>query len=284
MGHMRHRDRPEASTDHTVLTNAYRDDRSLAVRQRLYDYQRPRFDLPGLVLEHAGDRAGVWADVGCGNGYHLSRIRAQRPDVDVVGLDLSEPLLSDLVGAAVCADAARLPLKAGSAQAVLMMHMLYHVTEPGQALAEAARVLAPDGVLLASTNSRSDKAELDQWWAQAAAQVLDIPSGPKRVKLSDHFPSEAAASAVGAHFGDVRVINLDGVIEVDTPDPVLKHYASYRAWADQVGVPFQAVLERVDRLLRTRLEDGPVRITTRQALIVGQFPVEHGAQGVEHGG
>lgn len=279
MDHRRddHPDRPPASTDRAVLTDAYTDGQPLTARQRLYDHQTPRYDLPGMVLEQIGDRAGMWVDVGCGNGRYLQRIRAQRPDVHVVGLDLSASLLADLGGARVCADATRLPLRSGSVQAVLAMHMLFHVSEPDLALAEAARVLAPDGLLIASTNSRLDKAELDLWWAQAAADVLGSPTGPKRVKLSDHFPAEAAATTVAAHFGEVAVIDLDGVIEVDTPDPVLAHYASHRAWAHQTEVPFEATLEQVGRLLRTRLEEGPLRINTRQVMVVGTRPLGQGS-------
>lgn len=282
MTHMNHRsddlpDRPQASTDHAVLTDAYTDGQPLTARQRLYDHQTPRYDLPGMALEQIGDRAGMWLDAGCGNGYHLHRIRAQRPDVRVIGLDLSTDLLAELGGAVLRADAAHLPLRTGSVQVVLMMHMLYHVTEPDRALTEAARVLEPEGVLIASTNSRTDKTELDNWWAQAAADVLGNPTGPKRVKLSDHFPAETAATAVAAHFNKVTMIDLAGVIEVDAPAPILAHYASYRAWAHQTDVPFEATLEQVGHLLRAKLEDGPLRINTRQVMVVGSHPLEHGS-------
>lgn len=272
-------DRPRTSNDRSLLTDqAYRDDRPLAARQRLYDHQRPRYDLPGMVLEQVGERTGVWADVGCGNGRYLERIRAERPAVRTIGLDLSASMLTDLPGPVVCADAARLPLRSRSAQVVLAMHMLYHVDAPEQALEEAARVLAPDGILIASTNACADKAELDEWWARAAADVLGTDTGPKRMKLSDHFPAERAAEAVGVHFAEVDVIALDGVIEVDTPAPILDHYASYRAWSEGTGVSFEATLERVSSVLSARLKDGPLRITTRQALIIGHRSLTHRPQ------
>ncbi|WP_460773005.1 class I SAM-dependent methyltransferase [Nocardiopsis nanhaiensis] len=271
-------DRPQASTDHTIVTDAYTDGQPLTARQRLYDHQTPRYDLPGMVLEQAGHRTGVWADVGCGNGRYLQRIRSERPGVRTIGLDLSASMLTDLPGPVVCADAAHLPLRSQSAQVVLAMHMLYHVDAPDRALAEAARVLDPGGILIASSNSRYDKAELDEWWAQAAADVLGTDTGPKRMKLSEHFPAEGAAEAMGAHFAKVDVITLDGVIEVNTPDPILNHYASYRAWSDGAGVPFEPTLERVVAVLSARLKHGPLRITTRQALIIGHRCAANGPQ------
>lgn len=270
---MSHLDRPRASTDHTVLTrSAYLNDRPLAARQRLYDHQRPRYDLPGLVLERVDHQEGTWVDVGCGNGLYLDRIRAARPRARVVGLDLSASLLTGLEGPVACADAAHLPLRTGSVEVVLAMHMLYHVDDPGQALAEAARVLTAGGVLVASTNSRHDKSELDDLWAQAAAAVLGVEQGPRRVKLSERFPLEHAAGALGAHFDEVSVLDLDGVIEVDAPEPVMAHYASYRAWAHQAGVPFEQGLDQVQALLGARLEEGPLRITTRQGVVLARRP------------
>lgn len=263
--------RPQASTDPELLTTqAYRDSRPLTARQNLYSHQKPRYDLPGMVLEHTQKQAGTWVDVGCGNGRYLDRIRAQRPDVRVLGLDLSSSLLAGLNGAVVCADAAQLPLRTGSVQVVLAMHMLYHVADPDLAIAEAARVLTSGGMLVASTNSRHDKKELDQWWARTTARVLGVEHGPRRVKLSDHFPMEEAEDALAAHFNEVRVLDLEGVIEVSDLEPVLDHYASYRAWAHQAGVPFEQALEQVESVLHARLEEGPLRITTRQGLLVAR--------------
>lgn len=49
-----------------------------------------------------------------------------------------------------------------------------------QVLAEAARVLAPGGVLVASTNSLHDKVELDELWARSASDVLGTEQFPPR--------------------------------------------------------------------------------------------------------
>jgi cyclopropane fatty-acyl-phospholipid synthase-like methyltransferase len=50
----------------------YATDANLTARHSIYAYQRPRIDLPGLVLDRAALRGGeTVADVGCGNGRYL---------------------------------------------------------------------------------------------------------------------------------------------------------------------------------------------------------------------
>ena len=50
------------------------------------------------------------------------------------------------------ADATALPFEDGSFDAVIAMHMLYHVPDPAKAIAEMHRVLKPDGFLAVTTN------------------------------------------------------------------------------------------------------------------------------------
>src|SRR5207248_2998175 len=106
----------------------------LAARQSLYRWQQPSYDMPGIVLEHLPDTYGVVLDVGCGNGKYVTRLRAQRPDITVIGLDISPGILASVGPPVVVADAAMLPVADRSAVAVLAMHMLYHVDDVHAAL------------------------------------------------------------------------------------------------------------------------------------------------------
>jgi SAM-dependent methyltransferase len=56
----------------------------------------------------------------------------------------------------VAADAVALPVRTGSADAVVMAFLLNHLPEPAAALAEAARVVRPGGWVLASTWAREN--------------------------------------------------------------------------------------------------------------------------------
>ncbi|WP_343063931.1 class I SAM-dependent methyltransferase [Haloechinothrix aidingensis] len=258
------------TTDTTILTgSAYRDDRHLAARQSLYRWQQPTYDLPGLVLEHLPIRTGTVLDVGCGNGTYVTRLRSQRPGLTVVGLDISPGILATVSAPVVAADAARLPVGDHSATAVLAMHTLYHVDNIDAAVAEAVRVLEPGGIFIASTNAREDKAELDDLWARAAGEVLGVDRGPRRISLSTRFALNDAPQRLRSHFAAVETVELPGTITVHEPEPVIAHLASYRSWAENIGVPFDATLTRARDLLQHMIDrDGRFQITCRGGILL----------------
>jgi len=262
-----------ATTDRGVLAgDAYADDRHLAARQALYVFQQPHHDLPALVTAHLRDGRGLVVDVGCGNGRYVRHLREHRPDLTVVGLDGSTGILADIEAPVLVADAARLPIRAASVDAVLAMHMIYHLADVDAGVREFARVLRPDGLLVASTNARDDKAELDRLWSAAAADVLGVAEGP-RVSLSDRFPLDDAPSYLRRHFSSVEGIELPGTITVTEPDPVIAHLASYRSWPTQAGVPFDATLQRArERLAAIIRREGTFRITCRGGVLVARGP------------
>lgn len=225
-------DRIRATTDRLP---ADRDSRGAAARPTLYDLQRPSHDLPALVAGTLSDVHRTVLDLGCGDGTHLARLRSERPAATVVGVDAEPGRLEDLPPPVLCAAAAQLPVTTESVDAVLALHALYHLPDIDAALAEAARVLKPGGVLVASTNAADDKRELDDLFQAAAADVLGTAEGPRPVHLSDRFPLETAAAQIEEHFADVSVRELTGTITAGDPAPVLEHLGSYRVWAARPG-------------------------------------------------
>ncbi|MEU8762591.1 class I SAM-dependent methyltransferase [Streptomyces sp. NPDC048659] len=259
-----------AVTDRARLTgSAYDGDRDLAARQAVYRWQQPRYDLPGLVAERLRDVRGRVVDVGCGNGMALRRLRRDRPDLSVLGLDLSPGMVAALPGPVAVADATRLPLAEGSADAALALHMLYHVPDIPGAVRELDRVVARDGLVVVSTNAARDKAELDDLWQRAAGEVLGVDRGPSRIPLGARFPLEAAPALLGERFARVEVTELPATISVPDPEPVVAYLASYRAWADQHAVPFDATIERARALLADHIaRHGSYEITCRAGILV----------------
>ncbi len=259
-----------AVADKSILANsAYADGRHLAARQSIYRWQRPQYDLPGLVVEELSGISGTVLDVGCGNGKFVSRLRKDRPDLQVVGMDISAGILAGVAKPVLVADAQALPFAEDSADAVLALHMLYHVSDIEDAIKELARVLRPGGVLVASTNSDTDKRELDQLWAKAAGDVLGIPEGPARVSLSSRFSLEKARGYLGAPFKDIRVRELPGTIEITDPAPIVAHLASYEAWADQCGVPFHETVSRAAEITAATIAtDGSLKITCLGGILI----------------
>ncbi|MEU6226021.1 class I SAM-dependent methyltransferase [Streptomyces sp. NPDC047042] len=260
------------ATDRTRLAEgAYSSDRDLAARQSLYPWQTPRHDLPGIVVEQLGGvRAGARVvDVGCGNGRYVERLRESRPDLATLGLDLAPGILATVPGPVAVADVTRLPLASGSVDAALAMHMLYHVPDIPQAVRELARVVARDGVLIASTNSDDDKAELHDLWQRAATDVLGTGREPARFSIGARFSLEKARAFLGAEFGRVRTIELPSTVTVRDPEPVVAYLTSYRAWADLYEAPFTAVVERARTIVTDRItRQGSFEVGCRAGILV----------------
>ncbi|MFE7972327.1 class I SAM-dependent methyltransferase [Streptomyces shenzhenensis] len=259
-----------AVTDRVRLAgSAYSTDRDLAARQSLYRWQAPRYDLPGIVAERLSGVRGRVVDIGCGNGTFIQRLRDERPDLVLLGLDIAPGILSSVPGPVAVADATRLPLATGSADAALALHMLYHVPDIPQAVGELSRVVARDGVVIVSTNSDRDKAELDDLWQRAAGDVLGSGRGQARISLSARFSLEKAAAFLGEGFGRVEMIELPGTITVHDPEPVIAHMASYRAWADQHDVPFDATIARARSILLDHIaQHGAFKVTCLGGILV----------------
>lgn len=100
-------------------------------------------------------------EVGCGPGELSERI-ARRLDAKVVAVDLSERMVELALGRGVNArlgDVQALPFGDASFDCVVAAWMLYHVADVDLGLAEIARVLRPDGHLVAVTNSEDHLAE-----------------------------------------------------------------------------------------------------------------------------
>jgi SAM-dependent methyltransferase len=110
-------------------------------------------ELVGLLAGEIAGRPAVEIGVGTGRiGWPL-----RRAGVDLIGLDLSRPMLERLVANGggdrfpiVEGDCTRLPFAPGSFGAVVASHVFHLVSDWRGAVAEARRVLRPGGVLLVS--------------------------------------------------------------------------------------------------------------------------------------
>jgi SAM-dependent methyltransferase len=107
--------------------------------------------LEAELLQPVGEaRRPPYLEIGCGEGGNFVHVGGAglRIGVDAfpAKLAFARRHLPDVCFAA--ADAAALPLAAGSMQTVLVRDVLHHLLDPAGALSEAVRVLAPDGTLI----------------------------------------------------------------------------------------------------------------------------------------
>lgn len=128
----------------------------LAERQDSYWWHRARRALSVALLQRYGLAPPFrWLDIGCGPGGNLGMLKPMQPDL-IVGVDLSPLALAlaqarDADARLICADIRHdLPFASEAFGLVTIFNVLYHdwVTSEVSVLAEAARVLRPDGLLL----------------------------------------------------------------------------------------------------------------------------------------
>jgi SAM-dependent methyltransferase len=93
-----------------------------------------------LLAEAA--RGALVVEVGAGPGTLRAFARERRPDLRWLATDIEAVPWND-----VAADAGRLPVRGGAAQAVLGFDVLHHLADPAAFFCEAARVLGPGGRL-----------------------------------------------------------------------------------------------------------------------------------------
>ena len=138
-----------------------------------------------------------------------------------VGIDVSVGMLRAAGQRRVAAGSAdALPLRTGSVDAALAMHMLYHLPRPEAGLAELRRVLRPGGRLVVSTNDDT----VDGLWR------LFRDAGLDRRPVSVRWSLAGATDALqAAGFADVRERAFDYVLDIPAPQPVLDYFDSCRS-------------------------------------------------------
>src|SRR4051812_10214955 len=101
---------------------------------------------------------GRIADLGCGVGHSFDRLAPR----ETVGVDLDAGALEGQQRQTVVADMRRLPFSDGEFDGVIAVHSIEHVPDPERALAEAARIMRPQGAAVFVTPNRLTFARPDE--------------------------------------------------------------------------------------------------------------------------
>lgn len=196
-----------------------------------------RLDLPAeaRVLE-----------VGCGPG-ELWRANSERIPAGwaITLVDLSAGMLDaarDWFGARaeyVLADVQELPFEDGSFDACVANHMLYHVPDRGQALAELARVLRPGAVLYAATNGEGHLREIRALTSRRELWSVD-------------FRVENGAEQLAEYFVQIDLERFPDSLEVTEVEPVVAFVRSFTDELDGVEEAVRSEIERSGRFHVTK--------------------------------
>jgi ubiquinone/menaquinone biosynthesis C-methylase UbiE len=130
-------------------------------------------------------------DVGCGTGDLTARLRTELQADLVAGCDFSGGMLEQAAARTravrwLQADAARLPVRDASFQAVVSTEAFHWFPDPDLALREFRRILTPGGrVVIALVNTRTQTMSR---LAHAGSQALGQPARwPTRAEMADRL-------------------------------------------------------------------------------------------------
>lgn len=255
-----------AFTDRVALqTVAYADERKLETRRAIYDHRRPPLDLVGEVVHRLGPvPTGVVADVGTGSGAYAKALRAARPDLTVLAIDLSPGMVAAAGQPGLVADAMRLPLPDASCVGVLALHMLYHVPDPAAAVAEYARVLRTDGSCVIAGNGPDDKHEFTTLWKRATLEVTG--TADHRALGAGVLPFTEMDALARDAFPVVERVEYFGQTVVPDAEPVIAFLGSVQNWTG--NEEFSACLERAGEIVReTVAREGAFTFTNHLGVI-----------------
>lgn len=183
-----------------------------------------------FIFAHLPDLSGKrLLALGCGNATQW-RANRQRfaPDATIILTDLSEGMLAearpDLQGdkrfTLLCMDASKLEFEDDSFDFVTANHMLYHVPDVNQTLAEVTRVLKPDGEMMAATNGANYMLDL----AVLLAEFWQEYGGLHTMSLK--FNLENGAEQLAQWFGKVEKRMFSGDLWVTEALPLVDYVYS----------------------------------------------------------
>ncbi len=249
--------------DHNYLVSSqYKDAGNLSARMQLHErystnpygwfrWVFDQFDLP---------RSAHILELGCGSGrLWLENLYRLPGEWQVTLSDFSYGMLRGCHDSLVdgqdnfkfeVSDAMALPFSPATFDAVIANHMLYHVPNRRQALAEIGQVLKPDGTFYAATNGEQHLFELDQLMMRhISSSEEDLYQG----KFNKSFTLENGASQLGLVFSQVKRRNYEDSLLVTEAEPLLAYIISmFPRWgmqgrSSQESLLGKAVHELIER-------------------------------------
>ncbi|WP_158607736.1 methyltransferase domain-containing protein [Flexivirga caeni] len=202
----------------------------------------------------------VVVDIGCGTGEMVHRLLQTCPTATVIGFDIMRELLTkgrdrSPTAGYVCARAEHLPIGPRSVDRVLIQRLLMHLPQWRKVIAEAARVLRPDGILVISepTWSRfefvSGSPELDAKLVAHMQQGVAVPDIGER--LCEALQSENLTVTTRTWVASKRQIDVMryGRLAVQLADEVPLHRLD--RWMEGWPAPGSHTVSHVRKIVAT---------------------------------
>jgi SAM-dependent methyltransferase len=263
---------PTISDQAYLLTDQYKDASKLDARVQLhllystnqYGWQQWCFDQYALPAE------ATVLELGCGPAHLWKTNRDRIPAGWVITLsDFSAGMLEQAkqnLGERAASfrfeivDAQAIPFEANTFDAVIANHMLYHVPDRSQALAEMRRVLKPGGQVYLATNGLNHLRGLGQL-EQRFDPAIDFGWG----SASKSFSLDEGGAEVTPFFADVHVVRYEDELNVTAAEPLVDYILSMTT--------SEAVRNRREELLHfiesELMEHGVIHIGKESGMFIG---------------
>jgi ubiquinone/menaquinone biosynthesis C-methylase UbiE len=240
-------------------------------------HQRYAFSLlPGvastiaaLVRERQIRRA---LEVGCGTGRWLTELR--EAGVEAVGLDLSTGMLRqarqrDPRVVIACGRAGQFPFPDAAFDLILCVNAFHHFEQPARVIAEARRLLNPEGALaIVGLNPHSGR---DRWFIYdyfEGTQAADVRRYPSPGFILDWM--------IGSGFGQVRWQKVERIQHVHTGREILSDHFVQKHGTSQLALlsdeAYEAGLNRIrDAIAQAERSGEPIefRVDITLEMVVG---------------
>lgn len=223
------------NNDPDAVRRQYASDAHLRVRLETHEqYTVPKVNFPEWVLQRLqwrGDERVL--DIGSGVGSYFDCLRQDWPDVSYYAIDQSPGMLRQhpARGVLAVADAQALPFADHSFDVVMANHMLYHVPDIERAVLEARRVLKPDGIFMAATNSLQSMPEFHALFRRGML-LLSTPGkiySQPPLPAQTSFALENGTRILARYFYAVVRHDLPSTLVFPSIEPVMAYLESTRS-------------------------------------------------------
>ncbi len=243
--------------DTPLIKQTFLDEEGRRIRQNIDDeYTTPKMDFLDWMLKRQrtwrGDERVL--DISSTQNKHTDRLNESFPSGSITGVDMAQhltPKTNELVAhdKPTSNKFQHLPYNDDTFDVVVANHILYYVSNVDSVIAELHRVLKPEGILLASTDSQFTMAE----FSTLARRALTLLGHPTRTEdsyfgqLVEEFSLENGAVKLARHFRAVVRHEIPSAFVFSEPDPIIKYINTNRklrenklpagvTWEDFMGV------------------------------------------------
>ncbi len=257
-----------------ILRQHYRTSDAWRVRHETHEtYTVPQIDFVAWVMKHItlrGDERIL--DVGCGPGDYYDYLQEHHPNVQYTGLDYSSGMLvgHSAPNRLLRGSMEALPLPDDTFDIVMANHVMYLAPDIDAVIAETQRVLKPNGIFVATTNSTTTMPQFRELFRRAILLVsppgvtrdVKVPAG-----IHHRFALENGSRMLAQHYFAVVRHDLPSAFVFDEVEPIMEYLESIRDTREP-QLPQNVSWDQVMLIMREQLFN---LITTLEKLVVDKL-------------